>query len=91
MSGLAFLNLLMLDFPVVVLIEETEDLSEILRLLLKELVEDVVFSPSDLVIVVQIISLEELLLDLFLVQVLKVVRISGSFDVANTLLHHLQH
>lgn len=90
MSGLALLDFLMFDLPVVVLVEESEDLSEVLRLLLEELVEDVEFSPSDLVIVVQIISLQQLLFDFLAVQVLQVIGVDDSVDVANALLDHLQ-
>lgn len=80
----------MLDLPVVVLIEEPEDLPEVLGLLLEELVEDVELSPLDLVIIVQVVGLQQLLLDLLAVQVLEVLWVDGSFDVPNALLHHLQ-
>lgn len=80
----------MLDLPVVVLIEEPEDLPEVLGLLLEELVEDVELSPLDLVIIVEVIGLKQLLLDLLLVEVLQVFWVGGGFDVSNTLLHHLQ-
>lgn len=91
MSGLALLNLLMLNLPVVILIKEPENLTEVLRLLLEQLAEDVELSPLDLVILVQIKGLEQFLLDLLTVQVLEVVGVGGGLDVSSTLLHHLQH
>ncbi len=91
MSGFGLLNLLMFNFPVVILIEEAEDLTEVLRLLLQQLCEDVKLSPLNLAILVQIKGLQQLLLDLLTVQVLQVVGVSGSFNVTSALLHHLQH
>lgn len=88
--GFALLKLLMLDLPVVILIEEPEDLPEVLGLLLEELVEDVELSPLDLVIIVEVIGLKQLLLDLLLVEVLQVFWVGGGVDLSNTLLHHLQ-
>jgi hypothetical protein len=91
MSGLALLNLLMLDLPVVVLIEKPENLSQVFGLLLEELREDVELGPLDLIILVQIESLKKLLLDLLTVEVLQVLRVSGTLDISGALLHHLQN
>ena len=62
MLGFTLLDFFMLDDPVVVLVEEPEDLPEIFGLFLQQVVEDVVLSPLDLLIIVKIISLEKLLL-----------------------------
>ena len=56
-----FLNLLVLDDPIVIFIKESENLSEVLWLLLQELIEDVVLSPFDLFVIVKIICLKKLL------------------------------
>ena len=88
--GFALLKLLMLDLPVVILVEEPEDLPEVLGLLLEELVEDVELSPLDLVIIVEVIGLKQLLLHLLTVEVLEVLGVDGGLDVSNALLHHLQ-
>ena len=91
MSGLALLNLLMLDLPVVVLIEKPENLSQVLGLLLEELREDVELGPLDLIILVQIESLKKLLLDLLTVEVLEVLRVSRTLDISSAFLHHFQN
>ena len=65
-----FLDFFVLNFPVVVLIEKSEDLSDVLGLFLQKLVEDVEFSPFNLLIVVKIIGLQEYFLDFLPVQVL---------------------
>ena len=44
----------MLDDPVVVLVEESEDLPQVLGLLLEEVVEDVEFGPLDFLVVATI-------------------------------------
>lgn len=88
--GLALLKLLVLDLPVVILVEEPEDLPEVLGLLLEELVEDVELGPLDLVIIVEVVGLEQLLLDLLAVEVLEVFWVDGGLDVSDALLHHLQ-
>ena len=88
--GLALLELLVLDLPVVVLIEEPEDLPEVLGLLLEELVEDVELGPLDLVIIVEVVGLQQLLLHLLAVQALQVLGVGRSLDVSHALLHHLQ-
>lgn len=77
MSGLALLDLLVLDLPVVVLVKESEDLPEVLGLLLQELIEDVELCPLDLVVVVQVISFKESLFDFFTIEVLEVVWIGS--------------
>lgn len=90
MPGLALLNLLVLNLPVVILIKEPENLPQVLRLLLQQLAEDVELSPLDLVILVQIKGLQKLLLDLLTVEVLEVVGVSGGVDVSGALLNHLE-
>jgi hypothetical protein len=89
-SGLALLDFLVLDLPVVILIEESEDLPEVLGLLLQELVEDVVLRPLDLVVVVQVVRLQQGLLNLLPVQVLYVVGVGRTLNVSNAFLNHLQ-
>lgn len=84
----------MLDFPVMVLIEKPEDLSEILRLPLSlevDMVEDVVLCPLDLIIIVQIVCLKKFLLDLLPVQVFEVVWVGSSLDVSFAALYHAHH
>lgn len=85
-----FLNFFVLDFPIMVFVEESEDLSEILRLLLEQLIEDVEFRPFDLLIVVQIIGLQKLSFELSFLETLEVLRVGSSFKVASTFLNHLQ-
>ena len=63
MFGLAFLDFFVLDDPVVIFVKESEDLSQVLWLLLEELIEDVVFGPFYFLIIIKIISFEKLLLD----------------------------
>lgn len=91
MPGLALLDLLVLDLPVVVLIEEPEDLPEVLGLLLEELVEDVELCPLDLVVVIEVIGFQKSFLHLFTVEVLEVIGVGGLLDVTHALLHHFQH
>lgn len=91
MSGLALLDLLVFDLPVVVLIEKPEDLSQVFGLLLEELGEDVELGPLDLIIFVQIEGLEKFLLDLLAVEVLEVLGVSGGLDISSAFLHHFQN
>ncbi len=75
----------MFNFPIVVLIEESEDLPEVLGLLLAlevDLVEDVVFSPFYLVVVVQIISLQKLSLNFLSVQIFQMLGVGGSVNAS---------
>jgi hypothetical protein len=88
---LGFLDFFVLDDPVVVLIEEAEDLSQVLGLLLEELVEYVVLRPFDLVVVVQIVGFQQFFLDLSSVEVLQVLGLARSFDIASALFHHFQN
>lgn len=81
----------MLNDPVVIFVEESEDLSEVFGLFGQQLVEDIVLSPLDLLIVIKIIGFKELLLDLNFVQVLEMFGIGGLFDVSSALLNHLEH
>lgn len=81
----------MLDHPVVVLVEETENGSEVLRLLLHEVVKDVVLSPLDLFIAIKIIGLQKFLFDLSFVKVLQMIGIGSSLDVSCTFFYHLEH
>ena len=81
----------MLDDPVVVLVEEPEDLPEVFGLLLQQVVEDIELSPLDFLVIVKIISTQKLLLDLSLVQVLEVVGVGGVLDVSGAFLDHLEH
>ena len=90
MPGLALLDLLVLDLPVVVLIEEPENLTKVLGLLLQQLAEDVELRPLDLVVLVQIEGLQKFLLDLLAVEVLEVFGVGGGVDVASALLDHLE-
>ena len=90
MLGLTFLNFLMLNHPVVVLVEESEDLAEVLWLLLHQGVEDIVFSPLDLLVVIKIIGLKKFLLDLGFVEVLKVFWVGCSLDVSSAFLDHFK-
>ena len=53
--GSTFLDLFVLDHPVMVLVKEAEDLPQMLVRLRQELVVDVVLRPSDLVVIIQII------------------------------------
>ena len=73
-----------------VLVEESEDLAQVLGLLLHQSVEDIVFSPFDLLVIIQIIGLKKFLLDLGFVEVLKVFWVGCSFDVASTFLDHFK-
>lgn len=90
MFGLRLLDFLVFDFPVMVFVEESEDLPEVLRLLFQELVENVEFSPFDFLVVVQIIGFQELLLQLGLLEVLEVFGVAGSLNVARAFLDHLE-
>ena len=81
----------MFNFPIVVLIEESEDLPEVLGLLLAlevDLVEDVVFSPFYLVVVVQIISLQKLSLNFLPVQIFQMLGVGGSVNASLASLNH---
>ncbi len=91
MFGLGFLEFLVGDFPVVVLVEEAEDLSEVLGLVLEELSGDVEFSPFDFVVIVEIEGFKEFLLDFFTIEVLEVVGVGGSFNVSDALLDHVEN
>lgn len=84
------LNFFVLNSPIVVLVKESEDLSEIFGLFLKELIEDVEFSPFDFLIVVEIISLQKFSLQLSSFESLKVIRVRSSFEIASALLNHFQ-
>jgi len=80
-----------LNFPVVVLVEEPEDLSEILRLLLAlevDVVENVILSPFDFVVIVQIEGLQKFLLNFFSVEVLQMFRVGSSVNVSFAPLNH---
>lgn len=90
MSGLALLDLLMLDLPIVILIEEPENLPQVLRLLLEQLAEDVELGPLDLIILVQIKGLQKFFFDLLAVEALEVVGVGGGVDVSGALLNHLE-
>jgi len=79
-----------LDHPVVILVEESEYLPEVLGLLLQELVEDIEFSPLDLLVVVKVVGLEKDLLDFLLVEVFKVLGVGCLFDIASTFLYHTE-
>lgn len=81
----------MFDDPVVVFVEESEDLSEVLGLLLHQLVEDVELGPLDGLVVVEIVSSQQGFLDFDLVEVLDVLRVGGLLDVAGAFLDHLDH
>lgn len=88
--GFAFLELFVFDSPVVVLVEESENLSQVLGLLLKELVENVEFSPLDLIIIVQIVCLQKFLFNLSFVEVLKMFGVDGSLDLSFAFLNHFK-
>jgi hypothetical protein len=90
MFGLGFLEFLVGDFPVVVLVEEAEDLSEVFGLVLEELSGNMEFSPFDFVVVIEIECFKEFLLNFFTVKVLKMVRVGGSFNVADAFLDHVK-
>lgn len=90
MLGLRFLEFLVGDFPVVVLVEEAEDLSEVFGLFLEELSGDMEFSPFDFVVVIEIEGFKEFLLNFFTVEVLQVVGVGGSFNVSNAFLDHVE-
>ena len=57
MLWFALHDFFMFDNPVVVLIEESENLSEVFAGFLEEVVEDVVFSPFNALVVVKVICL----------------------------------
>jgi len=80
-----------LDHPVVVLVEETENGSKVLRLLLHEVVEDIVLSPLDFFVAIKIIGLQKFLFDLSSVEILQMFGIGSSLDVSCTFFHHLEH
>lgn len=79
-----FLKFIGFDLPVVVLVEESENCSGIRELFLESSVGDVVLSPVDDVVVVQIISVHHLFLDMGLLEVLQVVGSCEAFNVSNT-------
>lgn len=81
----------MFDDPIVVFVEETENGSEVLGLLLQKLVEDVELGPHNFFVTVKIISLKELFFDFCLVEVLQMFGVGGSLDVSCTFLDHLEH
>ena len=89
--GLAFLNFFVFDHPVMVLIEKSEDLSQVFGLLLQEMVEDVELSPFYFFVIVKIISLKQLLLEFCLVEVFKVVWVGSLFDIASTFFNHFEN
>jgi len=71
--------------PVVIFVKESENLSEIFGLLLSlemDMVENVEFSPSDFVIIVQIIGLQKLFFNLFSVKIFQVIRVGSSINVS---------
>lgn len=80
----------MFDFPVVIFVEESEDLSEVLRLFLEQLVENVEFSPFDFVILVKVIGFQKNSLELRLLEAFQVLGVGRSFNVTSAFLHHLQ-
>lgn len=65
----------MFNDPVVVLIEESEYLSQVLRLFFLELVEDIVLCPFDLLIIIKVISFKKFLLKFDFVELFKVFRV----------------
>lgn len=89
--GFALLDFLVLDDPVVVLVEESEDLPQVLGLLLEEVIEDVEFGPLDFVVVVKVVGLKEFLLEFCLVEIFEVVGIGSLFDVPCALFDHLEN
>lgn len=89
--GSALLDFLVLDDPVVVLVKESEDLSQILRLLLEEVVEDVEFGPLDFIVVVKVVGLKKFLLEFCLVEIFEVVWVGGLFDVPCALFNHFEN
>jgi hypothetical protein len=90
-SWFALLDFFMRNLPVVIFIEESEDLSQVFRLLLQELICNVELCPFNLLIVVQIISLQQFLFDLISIELFQMFRISRSFNISHTFLNHLQH
>jgi len=84
----ASLEFLMFDSPVMVLVEESEDLSQVLGLLLKELIENVEFSPFNLIIIIQIVGFQKFLLNLSFVEILKVLWVDSSFDLSLAFFNH---
>ena len=80
----------MLNDPVVIFVEESEDRSQVLGLLFEEMVEDVVFSPFDFLVTVQVVGFKQFFLDFGLLEIFEVLRIGGSLDVAGTFLNHLE-
>ena len=68
--GLSGEEFFLFDDPVVVLIEESEDLSEVLRLFFHLLIEDIVFSPLNFAVLIQVVSSKEFSLDFCLVELL---------------------
>lgn len=73
-----------------IFIKKSENLSEVLRLFLEELVEDVKLRPFDLIIIVKVIGLQKDLFDLFAIQILEILWVDYFVDISCTFLDHLE-
>jgi len=60
----------MLDDPIVVLVEESKDLSEVLWLLFHFLIEDIILSPLNLIVLIQVVGFKKFSLKLNLIEFL---------------------
>ena len=60
----------MLDDPIVVLVEESKDLSEVLWLLFHFLIEDIILSPLNLFVLIQVVGFKQFSLKLNLIEFL---------------------
>jgi hypothetical protein len=88
--GFGLLDFFVLDFPVVVLVEESEDEAEVLGLFLHEVIEDVELSPLDLLVVVQVIGFQKFTFELCLLKVLQVFGVGSGLNISGTLFNHLE-
>ena len=86
-----FLKFFAFNDPVVVLVNKSEDLSQVLRLFFKQSVENVVLSPLDIVVIVQVISIKKNLLKLSFLQIFEMIRVGSLFDISGTFFHHLKN
>ena len=62
----------MLNYPVVVFVEESEDLSQVLWLFLQELIEDIILGPFYFLVIIKIISFKKLLFKFDFVELFQV-------------------